>query len=199
MSLESSGADYLRRLRADEERPSEGPPSDPVPPQLAQDGSERRQHPRYKCEGSAQFLVTGSDVRTWGTFTDLSMNGCYVEMTATFPRGAIVDLNLELNGLQVHTKGEVRVSYPFLGIGIAFRDMTDENRVRLQQMVRTLLPASRGVRVVANEIRAESESPAVVVNPAAAIQSVMEFFELHSVMSKEQFLHTIRKSQTMLR
>jgi hypothetical protein len=32
-----------------------------------------------------------STVRTWGTFTDLSVGGCYVELKATFPVGAIID------------------------------------------------------------------------------------------------------------
>ena len=40
--------------------------------------------------------------------------------------GAIVDLELELNGVRAEVKGEVRVSYPFLGMGVAFRDMTVE-------------------------------------------------------------------------
>jgi hypothetical protein len=87
MSFESSGAEYLRRLKQDMEHP--GTCHDPVvetvqtiAPAAAQ---ERRQSPRYKCEGSAQFRVGGSAVRTWGTFTDISLGGCYVEMTATYP------------------------------------------------------------------------------------------------------------------
>jgi hypothetical protein len=72
--------------------------------------------------------VEGSDVHTWGTVTDISQNGCYVELMATFPVGAIVDLQLELNEIRAHVKGEVRVSYPCLGMGIAFREISDENR-----------------------------------------------------------------------
>lgn len=90
---------------------------------------ERRRNPRYKCEGSATFGVPGSTVRTWGTFTDLSVSGCYVELKATFPLGAIIDLELELNGVRTQVSGEVRISYPFLGMGGAFRDMTKENRL----------------------------------------------------------------------
>jgi hypothetical protein len=83
------------------------------------------------------------------------------------------------------------VSYPFLG-------MTDENRVRLQAMVRSLLPSAR-VSVAKNSagsVQAGEGSLPVIVNPVAALQSVVEFFEVHPVLSKEEFLRTIRKSQS---
>jgi len=57
---------------------------------------------------------------------------------ATFPVGAIVDLQLELNGMRAHVKGEVRLSYPRLGIGIALREVSDETGVRLLQMLRAV-------------------------------------------------------------
>src|SRR6266436_4744551 len=144
MSIES-GADYLRRLKQDQGQPLTQAPSNTtaVPTQPEKAGSsERRQSPRYKCQGSAEFRVEGSDVRTWGTFTDLSMHGCHIKMTATYPVGAVVNLGLGLNGLHVNVKGEVRVGHPFLGIGVAFRDVSDESDARLREMVRSLLPAA---------------------------------------------------------
>src|SRR5271165_2444428 len=53
-------------------------------------GAEKRRSPRYKCEGSIEIFQEGSDLRTWATFTDISMHGCYVEATATFPVGTDV-------------------------------------------------------------------------------------------------------------
>jgi len=121
-------------------------------------------------------------------------------MTARFPVGAMVDLRLELHGMQAQIRGEVRVSNPFLGIGIAFREMTDENRVRLQEMARSLLPSSRtAVAKSAGGVGRFSDGPLpVIVNPAAALQSVVEFFEEHPAMSKDEFLQTIRKSQSSI-
>jgi len=48
-------------------------------------GSNKRQAPRYKCEGSVEIRTEGCDVRTWATFTDISSYGCYIEAQATFP------------------------------------------------------------------------------------------------------------------
>jgi hypothetical protein len=78
MSSESSGTEYLRRLKQDLEH-SAGLASQGtgiVPPEVPAGAHERRQSPRYKCEGSAEFRVGGSDIRTWGTFTDICLRGC---------------------------------------------------------------------------------------------------------------------------
>jgi hypothetical protein len=65
----------------------------------------------------------GCDVRTWSTFTDISLNGCYVEAQATYPAGTLLHMKLESNGIRVEIKGKVRISYPYLGMGIAFEDL----------------------------------------------------------------------------
>lgn len=58
MSLETSGADYLRRLKQDEEG-GLAPSGEPVAalPAASTVEPERRRSPRYKCEGSAEFRV----------------------------------------------------------------------------------------------------------------------------------------------
>jgi hypothetical protein len=58
MSPESGGADYLRRLKRDEEdglaTSAEPVNASSATPPLE---TERRRSPRYKCEGSAEFRV----------------------------------------------------------------------------------------------------------------------------------------------
>lgn len=206
MAIEETGADYLRRLKADVERPLVSPfhspaalPAKADPPTSSQKPSERRRSPRYKCEGSAEFRVGGTDVRTWGTFTDLSVHGCYIEMTATFPVGAMVDLMLELNGSRVNVKGEVRVSYPFLGIGVAFRDVTPEAGRILQSMIAALIVRERGSSSPASDETNAPISIPVIASPAAALQAIADFFEAHSILTKHEFLQLIRKSQMQVR
>ncbi len=211
MDFESSGADYLRRLKQTEQQPNvvhgavNVPLREeaPVAPQAWQSEApispqERRRSPRYKCEGSAQFRAEGSDVKTWGTFTDLSLNGCYVEMTATFPVGGMVDLLLELNGIRVNVRGEVRVSYPCLGMGIAFREMSTEDRARLLAMVQSLSGPALPVRKAQAGPEGNS-SPnmnlPVITNAGAAVQALANYFEGHVALSKEEFVRILRKSQ----
>lgn len=101
-------------------------------------GAEKRRSPRYKCEGSAEVREEGCDVRTWATFTDISLNGCYAEAQATYPAGTLLHMKMEVNGIRFEAKGKVRVSYPYLGMGIAFEEISDENVIRLKQLLGTL-------------------------------------------------------------
>lgn len=201
MNSESSGADYLRRLKRDLEHPSGFAEPETVVPTTSATApaGERRRSPRYKCSGSAQFRVEGSDVHTWGALTDISLHGCYVELMATFPVGANVDMQLELNGIRAQLKGEVRVSYPCLGIGIAFREISDEHRVRLLEMLRSVSPAAPVPPPAAPETQSANTVPPValpiIINPAAALQVLAEFFETYANLTKEEFVRLLRKSQ----
>jgi hypothetical protein len=199
MSFETSGADYLRRLKQDEIQQPRSyiePAGVAAPADTDETQPERRRNPRYKCEGSAAFRVQGSTVRTWGTFTDLSISGCYVELKATFPVGAIIDLELELNGCRTLVKGEVRVSYPFLGMGVAFRDITAENRSQIDAMIETVRPTvTPKVSNVERNKETHPSSMPIILNPGAALQALADFFDGQPLLSKDEFIHLLRKSQ----
>jgi hypothetical protein len=161
-------------------------------------GSEKRRSPRYKCEGSADIREEGCEVRTWATFTDISLHGCYVEAQATYPVGTLLHMKLEANGSRVETKGTVRVSYPYLGMGIAFVEMSDENRAHLKEMLGTVSrPAIIMGPGVVSSLPSSSpmEALPIVSDPPAAIQALVTFFESHHMLTREDFLRTLAKSQ----
>jgi hypothetical protein len=141
------GIAYLRSLKQSASPPAAAPPQETTSPQQAgsqtgvADGfkaSDKRRSPRYKCEGSAELRKEGCDVRTWATFSDISLHGCYVEAQATYPAGTVLQMKLEANGVRVETKGKVRVSYPYLGMGVAFAEMSDESLARLRGLLASL-------------------------------------------------------------
>lgn len=175
------------------------PAGTPVPPDDQFKGAEKRRSLRYKCEGSAEVRVEGVDVRTWVSFTDVSLHGCYVEAQATYPAGTILHMKLEANGIRVETKGKVVVNYPYLGMGISFEDMSEENRAHLKRLLATL--SHRCIIMgpgIASSLPANgpmAEIP-VVSDPAAAIQALVEFFESRQVLMREDFLRVLKKSQT---
>ena len=167
---------------------------------------EKRKSPRYRCQGSARLREIVSGVSTWATFTDISLHGCYVEAMATFRVGAKLGLTMEVNGFRVECNGEAKVVYPNLGMGISFTTMSDADRERLRELLRSLsrpsvilgarpeinaapVPEAEGLSMPAN-------SPTPVTNPAAALQAVMNFFEERHILSREEFFRILRKSQS---
>jgi hypothetical protein len=161
-------------------------------------GAEKRRSHRYKCEGSAELREEGRDVRTWATFSDISLHGCYVEAQATYPMGTILHVKLEANDVRLETAGKVRVDYPHLGMGIAFVDMSEENQSHLRDLLGTI---SRPTVVmgpgIASSLPTHEPLGAVplIADAAAAVQALIEFFESRQMLMREDFLRVLKKSQ----
>lgn len=206
----NDGTAYLMALKQSVAHPDNSAPNAPdsnsekspnIPPKTAGEryqGAEKRRAPRYKCEGSAQVCEEGSEVRTWLTFTDISIHGCYAEAQATYPPGTLLVMQLEANGFRVETKGRVRVCYPYLGMGIAFEGISEENLSQLKRMLAT--PAHPAVIMgpgIASSLPATSPLDAVplIADPQAAIQAMTEFFESHQILMRDDFLRILKKSQ----
>jgi hypothetical protein len=161
-------------------------------------GSDKRRSPRYRCEGSAELSEDGCEVRTWATFSDISLHGCYVEAQATYPAGTVLHMKLDAGGVRVESRGNVRVSYPYLGMGIAFVEMSAENQGRLREL---LAKVSRPSMIMGPGIASSlpSSTPLdampTIANPAAAVQALTEFFESRQMLMRDDFLRIVRKSQ----
>jgi hypothetical protein len=161
-------------------------------------GAEKRRSPRYKCEGSAQLREEGCDVRTWSTFTDVSLNGCYVEAQATYPAGTLLHMKLESNGIRVEIKGKVRISYPYLGMGIAFEEISEENATHLKQLLASL---SRSRVIMGpgatspHPTTGPMEALPTITHPEAAVRALIEFFEIHQILMRDDFAKLLKKSQ----
>lgn len=171
--MPTSDSEYLRALT----HPSSG---------------EKRDRPRYKCEGSAEFRTEGFDVRTWAQVTDLSRSGCYVEMQATSPLNTAVSMVIEVKGIRVHAKGTVETCYPLLGMGIAFTEIPDADVVHLEEILGQLAGGSPP--------HPEPESSAgtgslMITDISAALNAVAKFFQTNRTLTREEFAELIGKSQ----
>ncbi|MGB8062130.1 MAG: PilZ domain-containing protein [Candidatus Sulfotelmatobacter sp.] len=195
-SLASETAASAPATKTDSSSPGD---SNATPGEQFQD-AEKRRSPRYKCEGSAEMREDGRDVRTWAAFTDISLHGCYLEAQATYPSGTVLHMKLEANDIVVETKGNVRVSYPYLGMGIAFEGISEENQARLRRLLATIshpcVIMGPGIASSLPSISNHGETVPLVANPQAAIQDLVEFFESRQMLMREDFLRILRKSQT---
>ncbi len=167
---------------------------------ISYQGAEKRRSPRYKCEGSAEMRELSCDVHTWASFTDISLHGCYVEAQATYPVGTVLQLRLEVNGVRVEVTGNVRVCYPYLGMGIAFVNVTEENAARLRDMLSTLLrPSVIMGPGIASSLPASGPLEAVppISDPTAAIQALVEFFQNRQMLMRDDFLRILRQAKAL--
>lgn len=161
-------------------------------------GTEKRRSLRYQCAGSIEMCEDGCDAHTWATFTDISLHGCYVEAQAAYPKGTLLHIRLEANGVRVETQGDVRVSYPYLGMGIAFIETSAENTARLREL---LMKVSRPSSLVGPGVASTLptgkplDATPLVANPAAAVLALIEFFENRQMLMREDFLRILRASQ----
>jgi len=127
----------------------------------------------------------------WGTLTDISLHGCYVEMQTTFPVDTKVNLVLKSFGVRIQAPGTVRASYPFLGMGICFAEIEPAQQLQLRQ----LLDALTGHATVSNGVSAEENSMKDTVASADArafLDEIAEFFQKNQMLSRDQF-HEIAK------
>jgi hypothetical protein len=159
-------------------------------------GPEKRRSTRFKCEGSAELRADNCDVRTWASFQDVSVHGCYVEAQATYPVGTLLGMKLEVNGVGVEARGEVRVNYPHLGMGIAFQEMSEENRAQLKTLLSKISrPTVVMGRRVASSLAGSEGTGVPIANPAAALRALTDFFENRQMLMRDDFLKILRESQ----
>jgi CheY-like chemotaxis protein len=84
--------------------------------------------------------------------TDLTLGGCYLEISSPFPISTCVSLSMSAAGVDVKTQGVVRVMHPEQGMGVEFKK-TAEHRATLEKFLGVLM----GNRDVMPELLVEPE------------------------------------------
>jgi hypothetical protein len=151
--------------------------------------SELRQSPRIRCSGTVELHAEGSEVHLWGTLTDVSLHGCYVEISDTFPVDTRVYLVLKSLGIRIQTRGTVRTSFASLGMGVAFAEIEPGQYQLLQQLVEALTG-----NVTASKLGAAREKqPAMAIDPIAFLDEITEFFRKRPLLSRVEFQEIARR------
>lgn len=195
-----SRAEHLRSLKRENESrtladplPSIRPAATSIPGSGHVRVREKRRRPRFKCEGTVVFRTDGVDMRTWATFTDISLSGCYVELAATFAINTSVNMALDVRGVHVEVKGIVRTSYPLVGMGIEFTEIAEREKLALEEMLRRLEGTTGPVEPAAFPVPAPP-SLLMIVDPGAALNAVAKFFQNNQALTREQFAELMGKS-----
>jgi len=107
-------------------------------------GRERRKYPRRACRIEAQISSPDSASLARGTITDISLNGCYVEMLSPLPIDTAIVLAFNLDDAPLRVNGKVRTSQVSFGMGVAFTGMSPEDYERVRNFAPAAPAASSG-------------------------------------------------------
>jgi hypothetical protein len=86
----------------------------------ATSASDRRRDPRMKCVNSVQLHPEGQTAPIWGKAVDLSVGGCFVEMSIPLAVGTKLKIGLWLSENKLLLNGKVMNCRPGFGIGVQF-------------------------------------------------------------------------------
>ena len=130
--------------------------------------------------------------------TDLSLGGCYLEISSPFPAASRVTLSMRAAGVEVHAQGVVRIMHPDKGMGVEFTQATPEHRAALEKFVgvltenRTLLP-----ELLVQPEGLESEPAQVKPLPTDTEDPLLQLF-YGEPLAAEAFHEALRKQRAIL-
>lgn len=154
--------------------------------------SERRRHPRYKCNATVELRKQGTDVPTWAKVSDIALGGCYIEMMSPFPMDTRVDLIVNIGEERVRTPGLVRSHHPGFGMGIAFVETKPDQLAVLRGIIATLAGASGAPRPKVVPLPPAAASPPAR-SPAATLDAIIQWFGTHDVLTRDELLRITGK------
>jgi c-di-GMP-binding flagellar brake protein YcgR len=70
--------------------------------------------------------------------TDLSLGGCYLEVSSPFPASSRVTLAMRAGTVEVRAQGVVKVMHPDKGMGVEFTQTTPEHRAAVERFLAIL-------------------------------------------------------------
>jgi c-di-GMP-binding flagellar brake protein YcgR len=130
--------------------------------------------------------------------TDLSLGGCYLDISSPFPVSTRVTLSMRAAGIELRTEGVVRVMHPEKGMGVEFIQTTAEHRGLLEKFL-SLLTENRDVlpELLVEPEGLETETPQISGIPASgeAEDTLLGLFRNQAALTADSFLAELRKQR----
>jgi CheY-like chemotaxis protein len=133
--------------------------------------------------------------------TDLSLGGCYLEISSPFPMCTRVTLSMRAAGVELKTEGVVRVMHAEKGMGVEFTQTTAEHRAKLEKFLE-LLSANRELLpellVEAEGLETEfSQNTGLPLESGEVEDPLIGLFRNQSALSADLFTVELRKQRGM--
>ncbi len=127
--------------------------------------------------------------------TDLSLGGCYLEISSPFPASTRVMLSMRAGGVEARVQGVVRVMHPDKGMGVEFTQTTPEHREAVEKFL-AVLTENRGLtpEMLVEPEGLESDSRSVKHSPAETDDPLLQLFYGDS-LTADEFHEALRKQR----
>jgi hypothetical protein len=107
--------------------------------------SKRRSVRRCPLVASAEVTELGSGALLSARTSELGLGGCYVDALNPFPEGTLVGLRILRDQGVFETKAKVVYCDPRFGMGLAFTEMTPDQRALLEAWLAEIVSQLRPV------------------------------------------------------
>jgi hypothetical protein len=88
---------------------------------------QRRRNPRYAFIANAELFEPSTRMRIATRVSELSMQGCYLDMLNPFPEDTIAQVKISAGNKVFETKVRVVYAHSNLGVGLVFMDPDPKN------------------------------------------------------------------------
>jgi len=102
------------------------------------DAHDRRRHPRLKSLNSVEIYPNGQNTPIRARTADLSLGGCFVEMSTPLAVGTPVRLGLWVGDTKLWINGKAVSLAPGFGNGVAFLDMGEMEQAELKKFLSSM-------------------------------------------------------------
>jgi hypothetical protein len=102
-------------------------------PEAAIAYQEKRRSPRYTFIASAELIEERADVRIASRVSELSLNGCYLDMMNPFPKGTQVLVKISAGDEFFQAKSKVVYSQHNMGAGVGFLQVEPDSQAVLDR------------------------------------------------------------------
>jgi hypothetical protein len=107
--------------------------------------AKRRSVRRCPLVASVEVTELSSGTRLLGRSSELGLGGCYVDSLNPFPEGTLVELKILRDRGVFETKARVAYCDQRFGMGLAFTDMTSDQRSLLEAWLTEIVSQLRPV------------------------------------------------------
>jgi hypothetical protein len=133
--------------------------------------------------------------------TDLSLGGCYLEISSPFPVRTRIVLAMKVAEVELRVEGVVRVMHPEVGMGVEFTQKTTEQRNHVEKFIHALMNAGDSLPELMVEPEGLEGEAASHTNPGSLGMTsevedpLLDLFQHKASLPSELFLNELRKQR----